>query len=35
VLLGVAGAIVVGVLAGVYPCVRAARLTPTQALAAV
>ncbi|WP_127499861.1 ABC transporter permease [Actinoplanes solisilvae] len=32
-LLGVGGAIVVGVLAGVYPCVRAARLTPTQALA--
>lgn len=31
---GVAGAIVIGVLAGVYPCVRAARLTPTQALAA-
>ncbi|WP_430784166.1 ABC transporter permease [Actinoplanes sp. G11-F43] len=30
---GVAGAIVIGVLAGVYPCVRAARLTPTQALA--
>lgn len=33
--LGVAGAVVVGVLAGVYPCVRAARLTPTQALATV
>jgi putative ABC transport system permease protein len=33
--LGVGGAIVVGVLAGVYPCVRAARLTPTQALATV
>ncbi|HWS37285.1 MAG TPA: ABC transporter permease, partial [Actinoplanes sp.] len=31
---GVAGAVVIGVLAGVYPCVRAARLTPTQALAA-
>ncbi|SDS72377.1 ABC transporter permease [Actinoplanes derwentensis] len=31
---GVGGAIVIGVLAGVYPCVRAARLTPTQALAA-
>jgi putative ABC transport system permease protein len=30
---GVTGAIVIGVLAGVYPCVRAARLTPTQALA--
>ncbi|WP_250034415.1 ABC transporter permease [Paractinoplanes maris] len=34
-LAGVAGAVVIGVLAGVYPCVRAARLTPTQALAAV
>ena len=33
--LGVGGAVVVGVLAGVYPCVRAARLTPTQALATV
>ncbi|GAA0537847.1 ABC transporter permease [Paractinoplanes ferrugineus] len=32
---GVAGAVVVGVLAGVYPCVRASRLTPTQALATV
>ncbi|GAA2514586.1 ABC transporter permease [Winogradskya humida] len=32
---GVAGAVAVGVLAGVYPCVRAARLTPTQALATV
>jgi putative ABC transport system permease protein len=32
---GVGGAIVIGVLAGVYPCVRAARLTPTQALATV
>ncbi len=31
---GVGGAVVIGVLAGVYPCVRAARLTPTQALAA-
>jgi putative ABC transport system permease protein len=30
---GVGGATVIGVLAGVYPCVRAARLTPTQALA--
>ncbi|WP_436533358.1 ABC transporter permease [Actinoplanes sp. HUAS TT8] len=33
--LGVGGAIVIGVLAGVYPCVRAARLTPTRALAGV
>ncbi|MFI5937463.1 ABC transporter permease [Actinoplanes sp. NPDC051494] len=33
--LGVGGAVVIGVLAGVYPCVRAARLTPTQALATV
>lgn len=33
--LGVGGAIAIGVLAGVYPCVRAARLTPTQALATV
>ncbi|TBL37045.1 MULTISPECIES: ABC transporter permease [unclassified Micromonospora] len=32
--LGVGGAVVIGVLAGVYPCVRAARLPPTQALAA-
>jgi putative ABC transport system permease protein len=32
---GVGGATVVGVIAGVYPSVRAARLTPTQALAAV
>ncbi|GAA2552323.1 ABC transporter permease [Winogradskya consettensis] len=32
---GVAGAVAVGVLAGVYPCVRAARMTPTQALATV
>ncbi|WP_229688256.1 ABC transporter permease [Micromonospora yangpuensis] len=31
---GVGGAVVIGVLAGVYPCVRAARLPPTQALAA-
>ncbi|MFB9852818.1 ABC transporter permease [Micromonospora andamanensis] len=31
---GVAGAVAIGVLAGVYPCVRAARLPPTQALAA-
>ncbi|GAA2894280.1 ABC transporter permease [Actinoplanes cyaneus] len=33
--LAAGGAVVIGVLAGVYPCVRAARLTPTQALAAV
>ncbi|RSM64356.1 ABC transporter permease [Actinoplanes sp. ATCC 53533] len=32
---GVGGAVVIGVIAGVYPCVRAARLTPTQALATV
>jgi putative ABC transport system permease protein len=32
---GVCGAVVVGVIAGVYPCVRAARLSPTQALASV
>jgi putative ABC transport system permease protein len=31
---GVLGAIVVGVVAGVYPSVRASRLTPTEALAA-
>jgi putative ABC transport system permease protein len=31
---GVLGAIVVGMVAGVYPSVRAARLTPTEALAA-
>jgi len=30
---GVAGAVVIGMLAGVYPSVRASRLTPTQALA--
>jgi putative ABC transport system permease protein len=30
--LGVGGAVVIGVLAGVYPCVRAARLPPAQAL---
>ena len=34
-LAGVGSAVVIGVLAGVYPCVRAARLTPTQALATV
>jgi putative ABC transport system permease protein len=32
---GLAGAVVVGMAAGVYPSVRAARLTPTEALAAV
>ena len=32
---GVGGAVVIGVLAGMYPSVRAARLTPTQALATV
>jgi putative ABC transport system permease protein len=32
---GVCGAVVLGVVAGVYPCVRAARLTPTQALATI
>ncbi|MFF7946045.1 ABC transporter permease [Streptomyces griseorubiginosus] len=31
---GFAGAILIGMLAGVYPSVRAARLTPTEALAA-
>jgi putative ABC transport system permease protein len=30
---GVGAAVVVGVLAGVYPAVRASRLTPTEALA--
>ncbi|XVV15169.1 ABC transporter permease [Actinoplanes sp. CA-131856] len=30
--LGAAGAVVIGVLAGVYPCVRAARLTPRAAI---
>ncbi|GAA0478784.1 ABC transporter permease [Actinoplanes capillaceus] len=30
--LGVGGAVVIGVLAGVYPCVRAARLPPAQSL---
>lgn len=34
VLQGLGGALVVGVLAGVYPSFRAARLTPTEALAA-
>lgn len=33
-LAGVGGAVVIGVLAGVYPSVRAARLPPTRALAA-
>jgi putative ABC transport system permease protein len=32
---GVSAAIALGVTAGVYPCVRAARLTPTQALLSV
>jgi putative ABC transport system permease protein len=32
---GVAGAVVVGVLAGMYPSIRASRLTPTEALATV
>ncbi|KUN18818.1 ABC transporter permease [Streptomyces antibioticus] len=32
---GVAGAVVVGMVAGVYPAVRASRLPPTEALAAV
>ncbi|MDP9846581.1 ABC transporter permease [Streptosporangium lutulentum] len=31
---GIGGAVVVGMLAGVYPSVRASRLTPTEALAA-
>jgi putative ABC transport system permease protein len=30
---GTGGALLVGAIAGVYPSVRAARLTPTQALA--
>lgn len=34
-LAGVGGAVAVGVIAGVYPSVRASRLTPTQALATV
>ncbi|MBL7257204.1 ABC transporter permease [Paractinoplanes lichenicola] len=34
-LAGAGGAVVIGVLAGLYPSVRAARLTPTQALATV
>jgi putative ABC transport system permease protein len=33
-LAGLGGAVLVGVVAGVYPSVRAARLTPTEALAA-
>ena len=32
-LAGLGGAVLVGVLAGVYPSMRAARLTPTEALA--
>ena len=31
---GLGGAVLIGVLAGVYPAIRASRLTPTQALAA-
>jgi putative ABC transport system permease protein len=34
VLGGVAGAVVVGAAAGLHPSIRAARLTPTEALAA-
>lgn len=34
-LAGAGGAVVIGVLAGLYPSIRAARLTPTQALATV
>ena len=34
-LAGVGGAVVVGVLAGMYPSIRASRLTPTEALATV
>jgi len=34
-LAGLGGAVAVGVIAGVYPSVRASRLTPTEALAAV
>jgi putative ABC transport system permease protein len=33
-LTGLGGAVLVGIVAGVYPSVRAARLTPTEALAA-
>jgi putative ABC transport system permease protein len=35
VLGGLAGALIVGMAAGVYPAIRAARLTPAEALAAV
>jgi putative ABC transport system permease protein len=34
-LAGLAGAVIVGIIAGVYPSVRASRLTPTEALASV
>jgi putative ABC transport system permease protein len=34
VLIGVLGALAIGALAGIHPSIRAARLTPTQALAA-
>lgn len=30
---GIGGAVLVGVVAGVYPSIRASRLTPTEALA--
>jgi len=32
---GLSGAVVIGMLAGVFPSIRAARLTPTEALATV